>query len=57
MLLDALQPKVAKAILEAREFEYKAMKDMSLEEERSPTLLKLRLTNSFFQKSMLLSIH
>ena len=34
VLLDALQPKLAKAILAAREFEYKTMKDMSLEEER-----------------------
>ena len=34
VLLDALQPKLAKAILEARESEYKAMKDMTLEEER-----------------------
>ena len=34
VLLDALQPKLSKAILAVRESEYKAMKDMSFEEER-----------------------
>jgi len=33
VLLDALEPQMAKALLAIREVEWNAMKDMSLEEE------------------------